>query len=126
MSKTQSDDREASKARYDQLIQTVRQNTGGPGTPMRAGITRPHLALICVAHGSMTRSGFEVALGAALEDGAARARLVEYDDEAGQCRVACRTEGGLRAVVAEQNQRESPDVELQERMAEELREVTDA
>lgn len=118
------EDREHAKARFQQLIHTVRQNTGGPGTPDRAGITRPQLALHCVAHGSMTRTGFESALDAALGQGAGDPRLVSWMDEEDRERVACRTEDGLRAVIAEQNMREEgADVQLQEQIAKELAEV---
>lgn len=105
--------------RYERVLRVVEYNTGGPNEPQRAGVRRCEVHLILVAHGPYDLDRVEYSIGKALTDG----DLFVFEDEAGRERLARRTPEGLRAVVGEQNAREEPDVDLQERCVEALQEV---
>lgn len=122
---TDDRDRDRVRQRYDRVLRTVEQNTGGPGEPQRAGLRRPELHVILVSHGPYDREEVEQSIRAALADEVRPPDLVEWHDEEGVPRLARRTVEGLRMVVAEQNMRDEPDVELQEWAAEQLEEVRD-
>jgi len=109
-----------SEARYKQLLRTVEHNTGGPGHTQRAGVRRCELHLILVSHGSYNREALKQSIRTALTDEVRSADLVEWRDEDGVSRLARRTEQGLKMVIAEQNMREEPDVELQAWAADQL------
>ncbi len=111
---------EPRKRRYQQVLRTTEHNTGGPDAPQAATITPSQVALHLAAHGPHTATGVKESIQAAREQG----DLVALD-VAGEQRLARGTEAGLKAVVAEQNCRADPDVDVIEQAVAALKGVDD-
>lgn len=87
-------ERQAAKERYHQLLRTVAHNTGGPQPP---AARLSSIAVTLVAHGSMSRSQFQSALQAAVENHDL-ARVTDPRDGSTE-RVVLVTEPDLLALI---------------------------
>ena len=102
------DDRQRRKARYESVLACVEKNTGRPGRPQRAGIEPARVVMHLAAHGRYDHDAVRRSIQAARSND----DLLKWTDGEGTARLSRTTVEGLQAVVAEQNQRETPDVEL--------------
>lgn len=120
-STAEPDDQPRVEQRYDAVLRCIEYQTGGPGNDQRAGVPRPQVHLHLAVHGPYDLQGVKQSIREAIEND----DVLAFDDEDGRERLARRTPEGLKMVVAEQNMREHPDVDLQERCVAILRGVDD-
>lgn len=113
---TMSEDNTAEdrRDRYESVLRAVEYQTGGPNSPspQPAGARQSTVAVTLAAHGQWTPDGVRRSVRAAVENG----DLFRWLDGT-QWRLARTDADALREVIAEQNQRETPNTELIERVA---------
>jgi hypothetical protein len=102
-SETHTDRRE----RYEGVLSTIRHNTGGPDSPLPAGIKHGSLVGIRSNTGEHYERT-ESSLRAAVENGA----VLRYRGRDGQPRYAAADREGLLAVIETEAGRDSPRSEL--------------
>lgn len=95
------------RERYEGVLSTIRHNTGGPGTPMPAGIK--HGSLVGIRSNTGEHYGdVESSLRAAVENG----DVFRYRDRDGQPRYAIADREGLLDVIETERERDHPRGEL--------------
>lgn len=104
------------RERYQRVLRTIDYQTGYPDSHQRAGVTRPTLTAILVNHTGIPLDRAKATIQAAIQND----DVFQYRDRDGRPRLALATPEGLRAVIAEENHREHPDLELIEACASQL------
>ena len=110
---TNTDTHADRKHRYESVLRTIEYQTGGPNQASNqpAGAKQSSIVVVAAARGEWTGAGVRKTITAAVANDDV---LHWYDDGP---RVARATEDGLRAVIAAENQSQSPDTSLIERAA---------
>lgn len=102
------------RERYEKLLQSAEYNTGGPETPMRAGVAKHSLFMTATAHGRYDQDGMRTAYRAAIEN----EDLLPWKDRDGTVRLTLTDDEALEDLVDEERARDDTCAELVERARE--------
>lgn len=111
--------RTESRQQYQKIKRIIKLNTGGPDTPMRAGMRVAEVGTIA-RHNDLEPGVATNKLRALRNNG----DVLRYRDSEGAWRYCLRTEAGLEAVVGQSNKCDEPPADvIGDRIVPALREV---
>lgn len=109
------------KEQYQKLLRAVEYNTGGPDEPLPAGMEKNHALRTASGHGRYDVDGVK----SAIRQAARRDGLLLWRDRDDCLRLTLTDEESLKALVAEENARPYPDVDLIEHCRDLIQEARD-